>query len=1026
MSTPDFDSMSPEELMAWMESLARRQGADEGFTSDTIMDVPEIDPSTVQDTGPGYIPYGMDPEVWAEKQRQEEERKAARRAAQATTTSTSASTVISGAAPSPASETPAPAVSSTPAVSNASAAEPDFDSMSPEELMAWMESLARRQGADEGFTTDKVVDVPEIDPATVQDTGPGYIPYGMDPEVWAEKQRQEEERKAARRAAQSTTGALPTTPPVPSMQEQVSSPLEASEPVQSSLWDEAPQAPVTASTSSAADDPLAWLASLSAGENSTANTFDELDLAALGAPLEAANSQIDDPMAWLESLSQPQASIPGLDQLSLDFGDAITGDAISPAAEPVFEDLDEADEYEDIDFDEVDEAPAASAATTAEAAGANTLEWLESLARTQGVNEDELITEANLDIPMPEVTDRNADTPGYTEYSFETPEDTPGIDPLSFLESFDDDEYDLHYEMDEEEDPDSAWLNTLAAGANASETEATPASSASAESEEAVEAVPDTDEVMAHLARNEVNPDEIESWMSSLLEQGASRTDVADYLDEEGEELVEATLPDWLIEQVGAPPADQSTSTSGASSVQLPENFFDAEPSEEALASLDELDELVALEEAGDSDDLGELGDLEGLSLSDIDQSDMAEETPDLGAEFAEAAALDMPDWLTEDIEEYEAVDFSAIFDDQVDEGQSRTLVEILNQTRDSGEPIDTDELVMSSSDPWIEAFETERRQGLDDITHIPEWYAEKLQQLQGDAVEEGTAAAASMSQPLSVSVILAEANLPDEEELPSGALQSIPDWLRSSLAQPQPLDTPVPTASAPAAQAATTAPVPTGDMPDLGDLSFEEEEALPELSDLPGTSSGELPVWLREQILDEDSAEIEIPDWLREAGITDVTDVPDWLTESITTEEPIVEPIRATTSAPTVIIPAVQQPATPAIPAQQPAAQQPVQTAVSPAYVPVTAASINVQETLTAARTGVREGNVEVALQSYEAVVRSNQSIEDVISDLNSLTRDENYKSNPAVYRVLGDGLMRTGNLQEALNTYRKALNML
>ncbi len=103
-----------------------------------------------------------------------------------------------------------------------------------------------------------------------------------------------------------------------------------------------------------------------------------------------------------------------------------------------------------------------------------------------------------------------------------------------------------------------------------------------------------------------------------------------------------------------------------------------------------------------------------------------------------------------------------------------------------------------------------------------------------------------------------------------------------------------------------------------------------------------------------------------------------------------------------------------------------PAGTGASPSYVPAAAASIDVEETLAAARSDIREGKAEVALQNYEAVVRSNRSIEVVISDLNALLEDEQHKNNPAVYRVLGDGLMRTGQLQDALNTYRKALNML
>jgi DNA-binding SARP family transcriptional activator len=56
--------------------------------------------------------------------------------------------------------------------------------------------------------------------------------------------------------------------------------------------------------------------------------------------------------------------------------------------------------------------------------------------------------------------------------------------------------------------------------------------------------------------------------------------------------------------------------------------------------------------------------------------------------------------------------------------------------------------------------------------------------------------------------------------------------------------------------------------------------------------------------------------------------------------------------------------------------------------------------------------------------VIRANQALNDVVSDLAQLA--EHHKNRPAVYRVLGDGLMRQGNLQAALDTYRKALNQL
>ena len=58
--TPDFDSMTPEEVMAWMESLAKRQGASEGFTTAADMQIAEVDPSSVQIDEPGYVPFGQE------------------------------------------------------------------------------------------------------------------------------------------------------------------------------------------------------------------------------------------------------------------------------------------------------------------------------------------------------------------------------------------------------------------------------------------------------------------------------------------------------------------------------------------------------------------------------------------------------------------------------------------------------------------------------------------------------------------------------------------------------------------------------------------------------------------------------------------------------------------------------------------------------------------------------------------------------------------------------------------------------
>ena len=64
--TPDFENMSPEEMMRWMESLAKRQGADPtSFTTDADLEIEEVseDDSRLEETGE-YIPYGWTKEKW--------------------------------------------------------------------------------------------------------------------------------------------------------------------------------------------------------------------------------------------------------------------------------------------------------------------------------------------------------------------------------------------------------------------------------------------------------------------------------------------------------------------------------------------------------------------------------------------------------------------------------------------------------------------------------------------------------------------------------------------------------------------------------------------------------------------------------------------------------------------------------------------------------------------------------------------------------------------------------------------------
>ncbi len=146
---PDFDNMSPEEIMAWMESLAKRQGASEGFTTAADMDVPEIDPNSVVLDEPGYVPYGQEekaakPAPAAQKPAQPPVPKAEPRVPAAPPPAPKAEPRVPAAPPPvPKAEPRMPAAS----------VEPPLEAAIGESTLAWLESLAADQGVGD-FTID--------------------------------------------------------------------------------------------------------------------------------------------------------------------------------------------------------------------------------------------------------------------------------------------------------------------------------------------------------------------------------------------------------------------------------------------------------------------------------------------------------------------------------------------------------------------------------------------------------------------------------------------------------------------------------------------------------------------------------------------------------------------------------------------------------------------------------------------------------------------------------------------------------
>jgi tetratricopeptide (TPR) repeat protein len=257
------------------------------------------------------------------------------------------------------------------------------------------------------------------------------------------------------------------------------------------------------------------------------------------------------------------------------------------------------------------------------------------------------------------------------------------------------------------------------------------------------------------------------------------------------------------------------------------------------------------------------------------------------------------------------------------------------------------EEPALDTSDPWVEAFDEEYTQGgATDVASVPEWYEQNVND--PDRI-------AAVDSAYGLEGQLQEAALPEENSLPAGQPQALPNWV-------------------------------TG----------VEAEAAPE----PAASVFE-----------------EMPDWLKEVEASvSPEEVPAWLVETISQEaEPEAEPPPAP-PAPVVSAPPAPRPvvsAPPPAPKPEPVKPQPARIASGEAVA-----------VLQGARDKEQSGDLEGALADYESVIRSGAALDDVVEDLSLLVRS--YKSTPAVYRVLGDGLMRQGKLQAALNTYREALNQL
>ncbi|MGB1285207.1 MAG: hypothetical protein ACPG7F_01640 [Aggregatilineales bacterium] len=912
--TPDFDSMTPEEMMEWMESLAKKQGVTEGLTTAADMQIDDVDENDERLEGVGeYIPYGWKEEDWKAHLAKEEAEKAAKQAEQA-------AAVAPPPAPIPEPEPVPEPVAEAPAAD--AGGTPDFDSMTPEEMMTWMETLAIRQGATDGMTTSGDMQIDEVDENDERLEGMGeYIPYGWKEEDWKAHLAKEEAEKAAKQAEQPAAVAIPIPEP------EAPAPIMDVEPAAPDFLDnlfnagsnELPTLDAvggieeeTAAAEPVAADPTDWLSGLTDD-----NSVPELDLSALDglnenplAGLDIGGGASDDPTDWLSGLT-------GSDDANDLSALAAIGDSDNT----------------------IPEAPVAS-----NPAADDPIAWMEALAAGQGADPAELVTDAGAVLPGGLDLSGADDGPGYREYSFEGGGDAPSdTNPLDFAIDFESGSNVI------DEDNAEDWLDGLASSQKNRPADPTPEPDFFGVDEDS--STTDDDDSLGVLRELEsgkdVDPAAMQGFFEDMFKKAAepdnARRDkmpleeiISENIDAPVDENVEleSSIPDWLVDQMGGQGLDDI-------GLEIP---GDAGQSEDDMAAV-----------------------LEGLG--DADQEDS------LG-------------WL---IEDGGGDDIDDIFAPEPEVGSEPV----------STTPVDSFNPELNTGDSWVEAFDME--QNPQAIEQLETWYDKQSRVLDSGGTPQPVPEADST--PLSpvpdaasidADAGLQTADLPIETRLPAGEPEALPDWLSGDSAEPA-----IPDFAAIASDATDT----QENMPDWLNTSELEEADVPD--------------WLSGGSNEIEEATEATPDWLNPAAVADSDDIPDWLRDTMT-EEQLTGAISGSGEI-DFDFAEIEETVTPA-----PAATTLAPVPASPAPVPMVVANIDVAATLQSARSKVSGGDVDSSLQDYEAIVRANAALDDVVKDVKKLVDDKAHKKNPAVYRVLGDALMRTGELQDALDTYRKALNLL
>ncbi len=292
--------------------------------------------------------------------------------------------------------------------------------------------------------------------------------------------------------------------------------------------------------------------------------------------------------------------------------------------------------------------------------------------------------------------------------------------------------------------------------------------------------------------------------------------------------------------------------------------------------------------------------------------------------------------------------------------------------------------------------------------------------------------------------------------------MEDAPDWLRGAAPEaeepeeqaPEPwrLEANVPTARLrPLPESEPAAPVEPPAQPPAEESStelpawlagLESEEQAPSLSGAGIQPSDELPAWLQSEIEPEPEAKqpanpadwhpaqpkpVEVQPPVSEAKLEPPVQAPPAAEVQPPVAEAKPEPVRETPPPPVPVTPPVSETKQPVAeqPTPEPVRAQPQPPAPAPARAKAPAAGARAPlPSLSDAQLQLGRGNIAAALDMYGRLIRKGKSLEDIIRDL----RDALYRYPVEVplWQSLGDAYMRANRLQEALDAYTKAEELL